>query len=92
MKAPVAAFVIVTTPVVACVTTEYVRLLPSTSEPVSVPVKVVSSVAVMDWAAASGLSLTAVILTVTVAGLLSSVPSFTLNVKLSAPVAFRLGT
>ena len=39
---------IVTTPLVACVTTEYVRLLPSTSEPVSVPVKVVSSVAVMD--------------------------------------------
>ena len=95
MKAPVAAFVIVTTPVVACVTTEYVRLLPSMSEPVSVPVRVVSSVAVMDWAAASGMLLAAATDTCTPTALLEArSPSHAVAVTIhavSTPLALTAG-
>ena len=60
--------------------------MPSASVPAKVIVFSVCSVASTVWSVATGLSLTAVILIVTVAASLSSKPSLTLKVKLS-PVA-----
>ena len=58
---------------------------------VAAKVKVVSSVPATAMAARVGASFTALTVTVTVALAESAAPSFTLNVKLSAPFASAVG-
>ena len=62
-----------------------VRESPSVSDPVRVKERGVSSAAVTDWASPTGASLIDVTVIDTVAGAESRVPSFAVNVKLSAP-------
>ena len=69
----------------------YVNALFSTSNPVKVPLYNVSSVGVIDCAFATGTSLTALIFTLMVAGVLTKLPSLTVKAKESDPVALRLG-
>jgi hypothetical protein len=69
-------------PWVGLATIANVRLLASASVPVSVITFAVFSVADTDWAFATG-----IVLMVTVAAVLSTVPSFTLKVNESGPVA-----
>src|SRR5947207_2455421 len=69
------------TPLVGDTTTAYVNALPSMSVPANVIVLAIFLITPTDWALATGVSLTAVILIVTVADGESTVPSLTLNVK-----------
>ena len=74
----------------------YVRLASDvstslTSAPRSIGTPGPSSVALAEPSFATGVSLTAVIVIVTVAVFESTVPSLTLNVKLSAPFLFGSG-
>ena len=54
-------------------------------------VSAVSSSVVTLWAVATGVSLTALTVIETVAGAESTVPSFTVKVKLSLPLKFASG-
>ena len=63
----------------------------SGSDALSVIASGVSSLVLTLWPVATGASLTAVTVSVTVGALLSSVPSFTLKVKLSAPLKLSAG-
>ena len=65
--------------------------LPSASEPLNTMLTEVSSLVVTPWLLATGRSLTAVMVIETVATAESTAPSFTLNVKLSEPLAFAFG-
>ena len=67
-------------------------MLPSTSVPNMVTAKAVSSSVVTVRDMAKGASLTATMLSETVATPESSAPSFTLKVKESGPVALAFGT
>ena len=66
-------------------------MLPSTSVPTKVIALALSSSSVTDCATATGASFTAVILIDTVATAESTVPSFTLKVNESVPLAFAFG-
>ena len=88
MNAPVVASVITTTPLVGAVTIVYVRVLFSTSEPVRVPLYIVSSIGVIDCAFATGTSLTALIFT-TKSTLVVTTPSDTPKVNVSVVFAVK---
>ncbi len=64
----------------------YVSVSPSTSVAVTLPVTGMSSLVLLLESAATGASLTAVTVSVTVFVAESTVPSFALNVKLSEPL------
>ncbi len=66
-------------------------MLPSTSLALSVPLSAVSSLVVSEPLLAAGASFTGLIVTVIVATLESTVPSFALKVNVSVPLAFRFG-
>ena len=74
------------TPFVGAVPVVKVNALPSGSVPDKVIVTAVSSLVVTDCAVAVGGSLAAVMEILTVAAALLTVPSWTVNVKLSDPV------
>src|SRR6476620_8502670 len=89
-KAPVDALVIVAVPLLPLVRMREVSASPSTSVADSVPGAAVSSFVVSEPLLATGASLTAAIVTVIVAVLLFTVPSFTLKVNESDPLALAL--
>ena len=68
-----------------------VKLLPSISAPVNVPVFTMSSFVATANVVAVGASFTALTVMLTAAVAEFNVPSFTLNVKLSLPLKFAAG-
>ena len=78
-------------PLAGGVATAYVKVAPSTSVPAKVRLVEPSSATVTVWAVATGASFTALTVIETVAAAEPTVPSFTVNVKLSLPAKFSFG-